>query len=48
MGQGEPSGGVLGGDPGDRLIAATALLEGAPLVTKDARIAASSVVPVVW
>ncbi len=40
--------GALDGDPGDRLIAATALLEGAPLVTKDARIAASGVVPVVW
>ncbi len=40
--------GALDGDPGDRIIAATALLEGATLISKDERIAASGVVPVVW
>jgi PIN domain nuclease of toxin-antitoxin system len=40
--------GALGGDPGDRIIAATTLVEGATLVTRDARIAESGVVPVVW
>lgn len=40
--------GALDGDPGDRLIAATALVAGAPLATKDARIADSGVVPTVW
>jgi PIN domain nuclease of toxin-antitoxin system len=40
--------GALDGDPGDRLIVATALVEGAVLVSKDARITDSGVVPVVW
>lgn len=40
--------GALDGDPGDRLIVATAVVEGAKLVTKDARIADSGVVSVVW
>ncbi len=40
--------GALAGDPGDRIIAATALVEGATLVTKDARIGDSGVVSVVW
>jgi PIN domain nuclease of toxin-antitoxin system len=40
--------GALDGDPGDRLIAATALAEGAKLVTKDERITDSGVVPVIW
>ncbi|GAC1351829.1 MAG: type II toxin-antitoxin system VapC family toxin [Polyangiales bacterium] len=40
--------GALDGDPGDRIIAATALVEGAKLVTKDVRITESGVVPVVW
>ena len=40
--------GALDGDPGDRLIVATALVEGVKLVTKDARISDSGIVPVVW
>jgi PIN domain nuclease of toxin-antitoxin system len=40
--------GALDGDPGDRIIASTALVEGATLVTKDANIADSGVVPVIW
>lgn len=40
--------GALDGDPGDRLIAATAVVEGATLATKDARITESGVVSVVW
>ena len=36
------------GDPADRTIAATALLESAPLVTKDARIRDSEVVTTIW
>ena len=40
--------GALGGDPGDRIITATALVEGAKLVTRDSRIADSGVVAVVW
>lgn len=36
------------GDPADRLIVATALLETAPLVTKDARIRAFPGVTSVW
>jgi PIN domain nuclease of toxin-antitoxin system len=40
--------GALDGDPGDRIIAATALVEGAKLVTKDVRITESGVVSVVW
>ena len=35
-------------DPADRLIAATAMVEGAPLVTADTRIRQSSVVNTVW
>lgn len=40
--------GALDGDPGDRLIVATALVEGTKLVTKDSRITDSRIVPVVW
>jgi PIN domain nuclease of toxin-antitoxin system len=40
--------GALAGDPGDRLIVATAMIEGVKLVTKDARISESGIVPVVW
>jgi len=40
--------GALDGDPGDRIIAATTLVEGATLITKDVRITESGVVPVVW
>jgi PIN domain nuclease of toxin-antitoxin system len=40
--------GALAGDPGDRIIVATALVEGVKLVTKDERIADSGIVPVVW
>jgi PIN domain nuclease of toxin-antitoxin system len=40
--------GALDGDPGDRIITATALVEGAPLVTKDSRIAAIGIVPTIW
>lgn len=36
------------GDPADRLIAATAIVQSATLVTKDARIAASGVVRTLW
>lgn len=35
-------------DPADRMIVATALLQGIPLVTKDARIRESGLVPVIW
>jgi PIN domain nuclease of toxin-antitoxin system len=35
-------------DPADRLIAATAMVEGMPLVTADARIRQSKVVETVW
>jgi PIN domain nuclease of toxin-antitoxin system len=35
-------------DPADRLIAATAMVEGMPLVTADARIRRSRVVETVW
>jgi PIN domain nuclease of toxin-antitoxin system len=35
-------------DPADRLIAATAIVEGIPLVTADARIRQSKVVETVW
>jgi len=35
-------------DPGDRLIASTAIVEGVPLVTADERIRASRVVPTIW
>ncbi len=40
--------GALDGDPGDRLIVATALVEGGKLVTKDGRITDSRIVPVLW
>jgi PIN domain nuclease of toxin-antitoxin system len=40
--------GALDGDPGDRLIVATALVEGATLASKDGRITDSGVVTVVW
>ena len=40
--------GALDGDPGDRIITATALVEGAKLVTKDTRITDSGLVSVVW
>jgi PIN domain nuclease of toxin-antitoxin system len=36
------------GDPADRIIAATALVEGVGLVTRDTRIRSSSVVRTVW
>jgi PIN domain nuclease of toxin-antitoxin system len=36
------------GDPADRLIVATTLIERATLVTRDARIQKSSLVPTVW
>ena len=38
----------LHGDPSDRLIVATALVEGASLVTKDQRIHDSKLVDVIW
>lgn len=40
--------GALEGDPADRIIVATALVEGVKLVTKDNAITESGVVPVVW
>ena len=36
------------GDPADRLIAATALLRGAPLVTHDARLREVDLLPTIW
>lgn len=36
------------GDPADRLIVATALVEGAPLVTKDERIRGWTAVQTIW
>ena len=36
------------GDPADRLIAATALVQSAPLVTKDERLRDAAVLPTVW
>lgn len=36
------------GDPADRIIVATALLEAAVLITKDARILKYTAVPAVW
>ena len=36
------------GDPADRMIAATALLRGAPLVTHDARLREVDVLPTIW
>jgi PIN domain nuclease of toxin-antitoxin system len=35
-------------DPADRLIASTAMIEGAPLVTADARIRRANVVQTIW
>jgi PIN domain nuclease of toxin-antitoxin system len=35
-------------DPADRLIAATAMAEGAPLVTADERIRQAKVVQAIW
>lgn len=35
-------------DPADRMIAATAIELGAPLITRDRRVSASGVVEVVW
>jgi len=35
-------------DPADRLIVATAMHQGVPLVTKDARIRESAVVQTIW
>lgn len=40
--------GLPHGDPADRLIVATALAHGAPLVTKDGKIADAGVVKVIW
>jgi PIN domain nuclease of toxin-antitoxin system len=40
--------GAFDGGPGDRLIVATAVVEGVKLITKDARISESGVIPVVW
>ena len=36
------------GDPADRLIAATALVQSASLVTKDERLQAVTILPTVW
>jgi PIN domain nuclease of toxin-antitoxin system len=36
------------GDPADRVIAATSIVESAPLVTKDSRVHASGAVAVIW
>ena len=41
-------GGGFPGDPGDRIIVATALLLPATLVTKDKRIVAAGVVQTIW
>jgi len=35
-------------DPADRLIASTAMIEGAPLITADARIRQTKVVQTIW
>lgn len=35
-------------DPADRLIAATAMVEGVPLVTADARIRQAKIVQTIW
>jgi PIN domain nuclease of toxin-antitoxin system len=40
--------GTVGGDPADRLIVATALHLGAPLVTKDDRIRRAKIVDTIW
>src|SRR5262249_53982304 len=36
------------GDPADRIIAATSIVESAPLVTKDSRVHASGALTVIW
>jgi PIN domain nuclease of toxin-antitoxin system len=36
------------GDPADRVIAATSIVESAPLVTKDSRVHASGALTVIW
>ena len=36
------------GDPADRVIAATSIVESAPLVTKDSRVHSSGAVTVIW
>ena len=36
------------GDPADRMIVATALLQSATLITKDARLASANVVRTIW
>jgi PIN domain nuclease of toxin-antitoxin system len=36
------------GDPADRVIAATSLVESAPLITKDSEVHASGAVTVIW
>lgn len=41
-------GAAFHGDPADRIIVATALLEAAVLVTKDARILNYAAVPTIW
>ena len=38
----------VGGDPADRLIVATALQHGVPLVTKDGRIRDAQVLETIW
>jgi len=43
-----PSLPLLHGDPHDRLIVATALDLGVPLITKDGNITDSGIVPVIW
>jgi len=39
---------VFPGDPADRMIAATALVQSASLVTKDERLQAVTILPTVW
>ena len=36
------------GDPADRVIAATSIVESAPLITKDSRVRGSGAVTVIW
>ena len=42
------SGIIAHGDPGDRLIAATALFHQAPLITADAKLRATPGLPCIW
>ena len=44
----EELGPAFGGDPADKLIAATALVYGASLVTRDERLRSTGVVTTVW